>query len=73
MEQKPGFKTSEFWMMCCLHLLGIVTLVVGALDDNGDLGLVKMILGAAINTINAMGYTFCRTSIKKEESKYIKD
>lgn len=59
-KEKPGFKTSEFWI-CLLVLL------LGALVQSGALGEGHWALKAiafAFTTLGALGYTAARAKAK---------
>ncbi|MHC4702556.1 MAG: hypothetical protein ACYTFQ_18490 [Planctomycetota bacterium] len=65
METKPGFKTSEFWLV-------LVTVMVAMLAGSGVFGeqhVVARALEIATGVLAAMGYSFSRAMVKKDPLK----
>lgn len=62
-KQKPGYKTTEFWLITLMVALGAGT-ASGAVGENG---LVAQIVGLAVATFGAAGYSLARGLIKKRE------
>lgn len=58
--EKPGFKTSEFW-------LSIAAVAIGGLQASGafgDASTVGKLIGLAATVLGALGYTVSRTWLK---------
>ncbi len=64
MTEKPGWKTSEFWLKLAALLLSVV-FASGALTGH-DTAL--QILGIASSMLGALGYTGARTFLKAKAS-----
>ena len=64
MENKPGWKTSEFW-------LSVAAVLVGALLASGAITSVPMMqaLGIAASVLGALGYTAARGFVKVGDAK----
>lgn len=58
--EKPGFKTTEFWICSILALAGMV-MAAGLGDDSPIVKIAGMVLSLG----SALGYTASRVSIKK--------
>jgi hypothetical protein len=62
-EQKPGWKTSEFWLSLAAIVIGAV-MASGVLDSlAGDHWLVKVV-GIVASILGALGYTASRGFVK---------
>ena len=61
---KPGFKTTEFW-------LSIAAMLVGALLSSGAISHdpTLQVLGFISSTLAALGYTAGRSFVKGSEAK----
>lgn len=59
---KKGYKSTEFWLSTTAMLLGQL-MVSGVLTDGST---AAQIVGGAMTLLSALGYTHCRTSLKKE-------
>lgn len=61
--EKPGYKTTEFW-------LSLIAVLLGAIMSSGALaggGLAAQIIGGALALLGALGYTTNRTSHKNKQ------
>lgn len=58
---KPGYKTTEFWMSLGASVLGAL-MSSGALADTSD---TMKFLGMGASMLSALGYTVCRSWAKK--------
>jgi hypothetical protein len=61
MDNKPGYKTTEFW-------LSFATLCIGAAFASGVFPSESQgdkILGLAATVLSALGYTVSRTMVKR--------
>ncbi|KPJ59117.1 MAG: hypothetical protein AMJ46_12690 [Latescibacteria bacterium DG_63] len=67
MMQKPGWKTSEFWLTTIPVVLGAVA-ASGILDDTATPWDNKLV-GLAISVLAALGYGAMRTVAKTKSSK----
>lgn len=54
--QKPGFKTSEFWMVVAANLVN--AMLVSGLFGDGSTGM--KILGVVAMTLSTLGYSVSR-------------
>ena len=62
---KPGYKSTEFWLSTAAVILGVFV-------SSGILGAdspVSKIIGMAISTLAALGYTGARAIVKSGEAK----
>jgi len=57
---KPGFKTSEFWLSLLVMVLGTL-MASGVLSDGG---MVAKIIGGVMNMLGVLGYTYARAKVK---------
>lgn len=60
---KPGYRTSEFWLILLVHLIG-GAMASGLFSEGGELAWVGQLLGLAIMALGAYGYSKDRTSVK---------
>lgn len=60
---KPGFKTSEFWLMVAASILGIL-MASGVIVEGS---IWYQIVGGAIAVLSGLGYTWSRTRVKTGE------
>jgi len=60
--QKPGYKTTEFWLSALAAVVGIVV-ASGAVPEGG---IAAQIVGAVISGLAAMGYSVSRGLAKKQ-------
>ena len=58
--QKPGVKTTEFWLTMIVHVVAIIALIGGAIANE------KMVQIAALATsmLSQLGYDACRAKVK---------
>ncbi len=63
MADKPGFKTSEFWLKLAAMVLTAIY-ASGALTGNTALAVA----GIAATILGALGYTVSRTIVKSKEA-----
>ena len=56
-----GIYSSEFWLSTASMLLGQL-MVSGVLTEGST---IATIVGGAITLLSALGYTYCRTELKK--------
>lgn len=61
---KPGFKTSEFWLTLAATVVGML-IASGAFADATAVGKV---LAFAASVLGGLGYTWSRASVKKSAS-----
>lgn len=67
-EQKPGWKTSEFWLSMGAIIIGGV-MASGVLDSlGGDHWAVKVV-GIVASILGALGYTATRGFVKVSKNK----
>jgi hypothetical protein len=59
-EPKPGYKTTEFWLMVVADLAGLATLS-GAFETGSTWGKV---IGLGVTILASLGYTAARTKVK---------
>jgi hypothetical protein len=62
--EKPGYKTSEFW-------LTLAVTIIGALMSSGILAdghIAMKVAGLAMSTLAALGYTASRANVKRTAS-----
>lgn len=64
MNNKPGYKTTEFWMSFTAVLLGFVV-SSGVLIEGSQ---IERVVGMAVSTLAALGYTAARAKIKSSGS-----
>lgn len=62
--EKPGWKTTEFWLSLAATLVGAV-LASGAVSND----IVLQILGGLSSVLAALGYSAARTVVKGNEAK----
>lgn len=62
--EKPGYKTSEFWLTLAVVLLGAL-MASGAL---GEESTIMKAAGMAMATLKALGYTAARARVKFGDS-----
>lgn len=62
--EKPGWKTSEFWLTNLVVLIGIL-MGSGAF---GEGHLVMQVAGYALAALQALGYTAARANVKRTAS-----
>ena len=63
MTNKPGFKTTEFWM-------SLVAVAIGAVAASGAFGLegtAAQVVGLVESALVALGYTGSRLTLKKAQ------
>ena len=61
MDNKPGYKTTEFWM-------SLIAVVLGALVASGTFsleGTASQIVGLVQSALVALGYTGARLTLKR--------
>ena len=63
-ETKPGYKTSEFWLITASEVVGLL-LASGVVSDVGD-GPIPRIIGGAIAILAALGYAVNRSKLKSK-------
>jgi len=63
-QEKPGYKTTEFWLSFAAMLVGAI-LSSGAITSEGAL----QVLGVAATMLSALGYTVVRGNIKANTIK----
>ena len=63
-KEKPGYKTSEFWLTLVVVLLG--TLMASGVF--GDESVIMKAAGMAMATLKALGYTAARAKTKLASS-----
>ena len=63
MENKAGYKTTEFWLSFVALLVGVVS-ASGLLPNEGPW---QQVLGVATTALVALGYTGARLTLKKNE------
>jgi hypothetical protein len=61
MMEKPGYKTSEFY----LTFLTVLLTLLGTSGLFVETGTVAKVIGWGVAALAAMGYTFVRGSVKK--------
>jgi hypothetical protein len=64
-EQKPGYKTTEFW-------LSMAALILGALLASGVIpegGWISKLVGGGLAALGQLGYSWSRTKVKAEAVK----
>jgi hypothetical protein len=61
MEEKPGYKTSEFW----LTLVTIVLTMLASAGVFGEQSNPYKVIEIGLGILAAMGYSFSRSSVKK--------
>ena len=59
-QQKPGYKSTEFWLSSVATLLGIA-LASGLVPDGGT---AAQLVGGALSMLASLGYTASRTQVK---------
>ena len=59
-QQKPGFKSTEFWLSTAATILGIA-LASGLIPEGGQVG---QIIGGVLALLANLGYTASRTKVK---------
>jgi hypothetical protein len=62
--EKPGYKTTEFWLSLLAMLLGAL-MSSGVLGGASDNGVVNQIVGAILVALSQMGYAGSRAAVKK--------
>ncbi len=65
MDNKPGIKTTEFWMSFVAMVLGFVT-ANNVFPEDQPIG---KIIALAVSVLAALGYTVARSMVKKESLK----
>jgi len=60
---KPGFKTSEFWINVVAIIAGIV-IASGLIEDGG---MVAQIVGGIMSSLAAASYTAGRSVVKRKQ------
>jgi len=63
-KEKPGYKTSEFWLTIAVAAIGFL-IASGAL---GEEHFVMKAAAMALATLKALGYTASRANIKRSAS-----
>lgn len=61
---KPGWKTTEFWLMLAAEVIGLL-LAAGIVQIGNDTTVGK-IVGGAIAVLAALGYTVNRSKLKRK-------
>lgn len=61
--EKPGIKTTEFWISVVLFLLGAAVFIVDSLQAGGT--IVGQIVGGLVSLVGVLGYTVPRAGVKK--------
>ena len=63
---KPGFKTSEFWLLVGVNILGFIFVESGVCEDltGGTLGSICGMGTYALGVLSAMGYVYTRYKLK---------
>jgi hypothetical protein len=61
MMEKPGYKTTEFW----LTLVCVLLTMLAASGLFGEQTTIAKVVEVGIGVLAAMGYTFVRGSVKK--------
>jgi len=64
-SQKPGWKTTEFWLSTVATVVGLA-LASGAVPETGT---PATIAGAVVAILAALGYTVTRGGVKKAAEK----
>jgi hypothetical protein len=60
LDEKPGYKSTEFWMSAAVAIIGLV-IASGAVEDTSTWG---QILAYAMSTLTTLGYTAGRAKVK---------
>jgi hypothetical protein len=63
MNDKPGWKTTEFWLTAIAMIIGVL-LSSGVIESGSNFDKV---IGVAATTLAAMGYTVQRSTVKKQK------
>jgi hypothetical protein len=63
MSQKPGYKTTEFYLSLCALVCGTI-MASGAVSDTGT---IAKICGGVLSVLAALGYTVSRTVVKSTD------
>ncbi len=63
-KEKPGYRTSEFWLTLALVLIGTL-MASGAFGEDH---IVIKVAGMAMATLKALGYTAGRANVKRTAS-----
>ena len=61
---KPGYKTTEFWMTILSQLVAISAMVLGTYDPDSQ---VLEILGAITSVLSKLGYDVSRAAVKRAQ------
>jgi hypothetical protein len=62
---KPGYKTTEFWLMVAFQLIGVFVYESGACDNSEGYMKTVCTMGTYILQLAAlMGYTYQRMKLK---------
>ncbi len=71
---KPGWKTSEFWVMLCSVIFGILILlgVMTNSESNTMLAYVNNIMGSLVTIVSVLAYILSRGKAKQGQINYTK-
>lgn len=58
MQNKPGYKTTEFWLSSIVTIAGIIVTITNPHSTP------SIIAGTVLSILSALGYTAARTSVK---------
>jgi len=61
-KQKPGYKTTEFWLTLFAAIVGLLV-TAGVLPTEGPVAQIVGFVGA---TLASLGYTWARGFVKKQ-------
>ena len=63
-EQKPGIKTSEFWLTLGAQLLSALAVGLGQASPSVGVQIASIFAGAATSVLSLFGYQSSRAKVK---------